>query len=667
VDAGGASPTSRRASAEYPRGEAATRIGWGTEDAIRNLSSILERQVATGGASPQPERSPFDYFPPTTRQLVLFVSEPMPDGLAPTKPTTTFVEVLALSNVAFMQNHMHNFLRHSKHLDEQIASGVCAAIRSGTFTSGATDCPGAFSLFCCGPQAIEAATSGEKEADEQTNSLIQMQLKTTDTTTGLSEKDITNITKFGFTFPRDFYELARLVQNMAGVIELLFGFNARLTVILDNWHQFLTRAPGTTIPTLRQLAQADPSAACQLGWFIDRRMQQFLVLCASGRHEDVINSTLLDFGPTRQQLEDGAFEYRLSEFLRDKVQRRGVAAPTATAASAGVATRTSSRAAKSADVATNPQKGVFETLRTDTWQVFMDHAGSAPIPNMCCRWHLNGKCVQNCFNASSHIQLDDTQIEAVRAWIEKCRARMPRSSVDARNAKKQKLGHSDPSSTRFNFVAMSSPSGCREPEARQAVGFADRHARRGTPHPPKRPPAVSPAGTPRPAAATKSPPFRTSDVSLAATPESVPDSPPAAAPMRRRLTPSTRRTSTTPAIPRGPDKGRSPFDATSLRTNVPLEPIAPDPPLPLTQSSRDTENRSPYAPRGKFPIAPCRRSRSRRRTPLSRHCRRRASRTHWTPSSPIGTRPLNHPSSDSNGPRTPLPTTGTCSVDTTAT
>jgi hypothetical protein len=198
-----------------------------------------------------------------------------------------------------MQNDMHNFLRHSKPLDVQIALGVWAAICTGTFKSGVTDRPGAFSVFCCGPQAIEAATLGGKEADEQTNSLIQMQLKTTCTTTGLSKKDIKNVTNFGLTFPWDFYELARLVQNMAGVTELLFGFNARLTVMLDNWHQFLTRAPGTTIPTLCQLAQADPSLACQLaqadpslacqlGWFIDRRMQQFLVLCASGRHEDVI-------------------------------------------------------------------------------------------------------------------------------------------------------------------------------------------------------------------------------------------------------------------------------------------------------------------------------------------------------------------------------------------
>jgi hypothetical protein len=63
-------------------------------------------------------------------------------------------------------------LRHSKNLDVQIASGVCAAILTWTFTLGATDWPGAFSLFCCGPQVIEAATSGGKDANKQTNSLI---------------------------------------------------------------------------------------------------------------------------------------------------------------------------------------------------------------------------------------------------------------------------------------------------------------------------------------------------------------------------------------------------------------------------------------------------------------------------------------------------------------
>ena len=118
----------------------------------------------------------------------------------------------------------------------QTSSGVCAAICTETFTSGATDRPGAFSLICCGPQVIEGTTLGGKDANKQTSSLIQMQLKTTNTTTRLSEKDIKKtITKFGFTIPRDFYELARLVQNMAGATELLFGFNARLTVMLDNF------------------------------------------------------------------------------------------------------------------------------------------------------------------------------------------------------------------------------------------------------------------------------------------------------------------------------------------------------------------------------------------------------------------------------------------------
>jgi hypothetical protein len=167
-------------------------------------------------------------------------------------------------------------------------------------------------------------------------------------------------------------------------------------------------------------------------------MQQFLVLCASGRHKDTINSTLLDFGAPRQQLEDGAFEYKLSEYLCDKVGRQGTALPTAAAASSGSVTRTASRAAKAVDATINPQKGVFETKSNDTCQVFIDHAGSGSIPNMCCHWHLKGKRVKNCFNTASHIQLDGTQIDAVKAWIEKCRERMPQPLSDACNAKKQK-------------------------------------------------------------------------------------------------------------------------------------------------------------------------------------------------------------------------------------
>jgi hypothetical protein len=117
----------------------------------------------------------------------------------------------------------------------------------------------------------------------------------------------------------------------------------------------------------------------------------------------------LSFGATRQQLEDGAFEYKLSEFLRDRIGRHGSEAQTAATVSAGLATRTATRAARAADATINPQKGVFEMNQNDTWQVFIDHAGSAPIPKMCCRWHLNRKCVKNCFNAASHKQLNDTR------------------------------------------------------------------------------------------------------------------------------------------------------------------------------------------------------------------------------------------------------------------
>jgi hypothetical protein len=50
-----------------------------------------------------------------------------------------------------------------------------------------------------------------------------MQLKTTDTTTGFSDKDIKTMTKLSFTAPRDFHKFARLVENMAGITEILFG------------------------------------------------------------------------------------------------------------------------------------------------------------------------------------------------------------------------------------------------------------------------------------------------------------------------------------------------------------------------------------------------------------------------------------------------------------
>jgi hypothetical protein len=79
------------------------------------------------------------------------------------------------------------------------------------------------------------------------------------------------------------------------------------------------------------------------------------------------------------------------------------------------------------------------------------------------------------------------------------------------------------------------------------------------------------------------------------------DSPPATAPMRRQLTPSIRSTSTTLAIARGPNEGRSPNNDTATQTAVPIEPIVPVPP---TRSSLDAAIRSPCVLNGKTPLIP---------------------------------------------------------------
>jgi hypothetical protein len=123
---------------------------------------------------------------------------------------------------------------------------LCAAIRTASFVSDVSDRSGAFSLFFCGPQVLDQSTAGSRESYNYTNNLVQMQLKTTDTTTGFSDKDIKTMTKLSFTAPRDFHELARLVENMAGITEILFGARSPLTDMLYKWGHFLTRAVGST-------------------------------------------------------------------------------------------------------------------------------------------------------------------------------------------------------------------------------------------------------------------------------------------------------------------------------------------------------------------------------------------------------------------------------------
>jgi hypothetical protein len=83
--------------------------------------------------------------------------------------------------------------------------------------------------------------------------------------------------------------------------------------------------------------------------------------------------------------------------------------------------------------------------------VFLDHAKAAPVPNLCCRYHLNGVCTESCFFRASHVALTGKQTAALGKWIESCRARMPsRQPADA--AKKPKLvGNHD---TEYTFLPV---------------------------------------------------------------------------------------------------------------------------------------------------------------------------------------------------------------------
>jgi hypothetical protein len=287
-----------------------------------------------------------------------------------------------------------------------------------------------------------------------------------------STQHIKTMTKLSFTAPRDFQELACLVENMAGITEILFGFRSPLTDMLYKWRHFLTLSVGSTLATLRQLAHTDGTAACRLGWFIDRCMQQYLVLCAGVDHKEEINPSLLDFRTVRQQLEDGAFTFPACDFLRDKLGRGADLKPGAPTVTPSGSTSRTNRRAPPADEVINSQKDLFPKDPTDNWQVYLDHVRTGPVPNMCCRWHLNGKCRSSCFLRDSHVALTTDQVVSVKEWIKQCRSCMRRPTSNEGTGRKQKLGTSECAYSRSTFVAA--PSKWSVPSAETLAWFANR-------------------------------------------------------------------------------------------------------------------------------------------------------------------------------------------------
>ena len=252
---------------------------------------------------------------------------------------------------------------------------------------------------------------------------MRMQLKITDSTTGLTDKDVKRLTQICHTVPRDFRELAGLLKNMAGVSELVFGLRSPITTMLAAWVHFLTKTGGTTVAHLRQLASVDVTAPSRLGWFIERRIQQFLVACAGCNHIDLVDPSLFDFAQARQQLADGMFQFPICPYLRLKLGGEDSSAAGASSSCGGAS---SGRSGYADDAVTNPNGRLINISSKDNWQTFVNHAGEAPIPNLCCRYHLNRRCVRSCFHSNTHVALTDEQKAGLTSWVAKAHAISPR-------------------------------------------------------------------------------------------------------------------------------------------------------------------------------------------------------------------------------------------------
>jgi hypothetical protein len=121
----------------------------------------------------------------------------------------------------------------------------------------------------------------------------------------------------------------------------------------------------------------------------------------------------------------------------------------------------------------NPSGRLFKITSRNIWQAFLDHARDAPVPNLCCRYHLNSVCNESCFFRASHVTLTGDQTSSLGKWIESCRANMPRQPADA--TKKPKLvGNSDLAYTDLSLGPRRTPT--NEPVVRTNSDLLKRSA-----------------------------------------------------------------------------------------------------------------------------------------------------------------------------------------------
>ena len=162
-----------------------------------NLANALALQATDRAAAAAPARKKqgLDAFPVTTKRLILVASEREDDGQMRMTPVDTYVEVLELGNAAHVGQHLHHHLHKELGLDVWLPTGFCSAVRMAAFISVLKDRPEAFSLFSCGPQPLEAPAAAAADEDAAApDDLMRMQLKITDSTTGLLDKDMGKLT-----------------------------------------------------------------------------------------------------------------------------------------------------------------------------------------------------------------------------------------------------------------------------------------------------------------------------------------------------------------------------------------------------------------------------------------------------------------------------------------
>jgi hypothetical protein len=196
------------------------------------------------------------------------------------------------------------------------------------------------------------------------------------------------------------------------------------------------------------------------------------VLCAGVDHEEEINPSLLDFRAVQQQLEDGAFVFPACNFLRNKLGRGAEPKLGATTVTLSGSTSRTNRRTLPVDKIINPQKDLFPKDPTDNWQVYLNHVRTGPMPNMYCRWYLNGKCRSSCFLRDSHVALTTEQVASVKEWIKQCQSRMRQPTHNEGTGKKQKIGTSESAYSQSTFVAA--PSKWSVPSAETLAWFANR-------------------------------------------------------------------------------------------------------------------------------------------------------------------------------------------------